>query len=521
MPLNLKNATVDDSLILYDELTRDQTRTIQRRIKAGELRRIVPGVVTSYPPEEWPALVARERNRILAALFSGAVIGYRTAFKGGMPVDGIMHLSYSYDRVDNLPGLTVVLVKGAGKATGDMPLSGRNFYFPSNARLLIENLTISRAKVRKTVSRKEVEERLLTICEARGEESLRQLREQARDLAPTLGFEREFAILDSLIGSVLGTWTKNQLATRAGKAWAAGAPYDRARIALFEKFASTLRETPLQQIPAVTHTEKARIHFAFLESYFSNFIEGTEFDVAEARGFVLEGKPVETRPKDSHDILGAFQQASHPGWANQTLASGEPVLEQLRARHADMMSQRPEVGPGEFKDRENFAGNTAFVLPRHVRGTLVEGSKLLPSVPAGTARALYAMFLVSEVHPFIDGNGRLARLVMNAELSAVGDCRIILPTLSREEYLDCLRVLTRQDNPDPFIGVMQLVHRWSAAFQYDDLDAVIANMKACNAFEKSRVQYRLLFPKTNATTRSTQTAESAVAAPTLDPGPAN
>jgi len=33
------------------------------------------------------------------------------------------------------------------------------------------------------------------------------------------------------------------------------------------------------------------------------------------------------------------------------------------------------------------------------------------------ARALLAMFIVSEVHPFIDGNGRLARLVMNAELS--------------------------------------------------------------------------------------------------------
>lgn len=521
MHLNSTNATVDDPLILYDELTRDQTRTIQRRIKAGELRRIVPGVVTSYPPEEWPALVARERNRLLAALFPGAVIGYRTAFKGGTPVDGIMHLSYSYDRVHNLPGLTVVLVKGAGKATGDMPLLGRNFYFPSYARLLMENLTISRAKIRKTVSRKEVEERLLTICEARGEESLRQLREQARDLAPTLGFERELDILDSLIGSVLGTWTKNQLATRAGKAWAAGAPYDRARLALFEKFASTLRQTPLQRIPAVTHTEKARIHFAFLESYFSNFIEGTEFDVTEARGFVLEGKPIETRPKDSHDILGVFQQASHPGWANQTLASGEPVLEQLRARHADMMSQRPEVGPGEFKHRENFAGNTAFVLPRHVRGTLIEGSKLLPSVPAGTARALYAMFLVSEAHPFIDGNGRLARLVMNTELSAVGECRIIVPTLSRAEYLDCLRVLSRQDNPDPFVGVMQLIHRWSAAFQYDDLDAVTANIKACNAFEKSRIQYKLLFPKTNATTPSTQTAESAVAAPTLDPGPAH
>ena len=188
MPLNLKNATVDDSLILYDELTRDQTRTIQRRIKAGELRRIVPSSHQLSARRVASPGRQGERNRILAALFSGAVIGYRTAFKGGMPVDGIMHLSYSYDRVDNLPGLTVVLGKGAGKATGDMPLSGPELYFPSNARLLIENLTISRAKVRKTVSRKS-KSSCFTICELRRNRYV-ELREQARDLAPTLGFER-------------------------------------------------------------------------------------------------------------------------------------------------------------------------------------------------------------------------------------------------------------------------------------------------------------------------------------------
>jgi hypothetical protein len=36
----------------------------------------------------------------------------------------------------------------------------------------------------------------------------------------------------------------------------------------------------------------------------------------------------------------------------------------------------------------------------------------------------------------------------------------------------------------------------AAAFDYEDLDKVIAEMEACNAFEKSRVQHRLLFPST-------------------------
>ena len=124
----------------------------------------------------------------------------------------------------------------------------------------------------------------------------------------------------------------------------------------------------------------------------------------------------------------------------------------------------------------------------------MEGSQLLATVPPGTARALMAMFLVAEVHPFTDGNGRLARLVMNAELSVVGACRIIVPTLFREEYLDCLRVLTREGNATPFLDAMQHIHAWTAAFDYNDLDRVIAEMKSCNAFEKSRTQYKLLFP---------------------------
>ena len=327
-----------------------------------------------------------------------------------------------------------------------------------------------------------------------GDDALSHLRENARVLASVLGYDKEFTVLDALVGSILGT-RKSQLTTAAGKARTAPLPYDASRLALLEKLATTLRATPLRQPAAVTRTSEARMNFAFLESYFSNFIEGTEFDVQDARGFVLDGKPIQDRPKDSHDVVGVFRQALSPAWVNQTLSSGEPVLVQLRARHADQMAERPEVGPGEFKVKANRAGNTEFVAPQLVRGTLVEGSKILPSVPAGTARALLSMFLVSEVHPFADGNGRLARLVMNAELSVVGACRIIIPTLFREEYLDCLRVLTREHEPVPFISAMQKIQDWTAAFDFQNLDKAIETMKSCNAFERSRVQFQLRTPQ--------------------------
>ena len=488
-----QKTTADESLLLYAERSPAEVRTAQRPLRAGTLNRIVPGVVTSRRSEEWPSLIARDRIRVLAALFPGAVIGFRSAFHGGVPVDGLMHLTFTWMRKVELPGLTVQLIKGPPKAPGDAPMMGRELYFPSLPRLLLENLTISRGRVHKSVGRAAVEERLIHIYEARGEAALSALLEEARTLAPTLGLERELLVLDSLVGGVLGS-RKSQMSTTAGKALAAADPYDTNRLELFERLAAELRATPLRQPAAVIRSEKERTHFAFLESYFSNFIEGTEFDVEEARHIVLEGKPIAERSKDSHDILGVFRQALNAGWANQTLAAGEAALSQLRARHADQMKERPEVGPGEFKTVANRAGNTEFVAPRLVRGTLIEGSKLLLTVPPGTARALMAMFLISEVHPFTDGNGRLARLVMNAELSVVNSCRIIIPTLFREEYLDCLRVLSRSADPRPFLDAMQKIQEWTAAFDYEDLDKVIADMKACNAFEKSRAQFKLLTP---------------------------
>ncbi|MES2150070.1 MAG: Fic family protein [Pseudomonadota bacterium] len=489
-----RNATtLDNALLLYAELSSAQIRAVQRRLKAGELQLISKGIATDRAPSDWPALIARDRIRVLAALVPGTVLGYRSAFHGGQPVDGVVYLIGTYPRTLKLPGLTVAVFKGAGPQTGDMPMQGKDLYFPSEARQLMENLATGRGAAKKAAGKEAVEERLLNICNSRGEEALSRLRDLARGLAPVLDLEKEFTLFDGLVGSILRT-RPSVLTTRTAKALTAVTPYDPERMALFEKLAVELRRNEFRQPVSVVRSEEARLNFSFLESYFSNFIEGTEFDVQEARGFVLDGKPIESRPKDSHDILGVFRQAIHPAWANQTMAIGESVIGQIRARHADQMAERPEVGPGQFKVHANRAGNTEFVAPALVRGTLIEATKILPTVPAGTARALMAMFLVSEIHPFMDGNGRLARLVMNSELSVVGACRIIVPTLFRDEYLDCLRVLTREGQPAPFIAAMQRVQDWTVAFDYSNIDLVINQMSACNAFERSRVQFQLLTP---------------------------
>ncbi len=45
--------------------------------------------------------------------------------------------------------------------------------------------------------------------------------------------------------------------------------------------------------------------------------------------------------------------------------------------------------------------------------------------------------------------GRIARVMLNAELVHGKRSRIIIPTVYREDYLLALRALTRQGNTDP------------------------------------------------------------------------
>ena len=484
------NATrQSDYLLINSELDAAGVRAVQRRVKAGKLHRLARGIATSLPEDQWPVLVQREKQRILASLFPGGVVGFRSAFNG--MVGSPLYLTYTHARALDLPGLKVIALAGPPKMEGDIQMAGQDIYFPSQSRMFLDNMT--RNDRERNVSRQALEDRLLRICETGGEEKLQQLRVDIDRLAPAMGRERQARELGKIIGAMLGSRPVETLSSPTARAVTSA--YDPLRVERFDAMVNTLRTTPLQAIADVAPRGEALTNFAFLESYFSNFIEGTEFEVSEARQIVLQGKIVETRPKDSHDIIGVFEQISDPGWRLQTLVTTAGILKQLSERHARMLKMRPEVQPGEFKLLPNRAGNTDFVEPKLVRGTLLAGAKRLHEVPAGLARALYAMFVVSEVHPFNDGNGRLARLVMNAELSAAGHCRIIVPTLYRETYIDCLRALTRDGNLQPFIKAMEDIQKWTAAFDYGSLDQTIKSLQESNAFERSLADFHLLQPK--------------------------
>ena len=159
-------------------------------------------------------------------------------------------------------------------------------------------------------------------------------------------------------------------------------------------------------------------------------------------------------------------------------------IHEIKSRDAVLLQGRPSMQPGMFKQVNNRAGDTVFVDAQLVQGTMAKGFQRYEALQDPVARAIFMMFMISEVHPFNDGNGRMARIMMNAELVHADQCRIIVPTVFRLDYLLTLRKLSRQKNPEAYIQVMQKLHAFSQNLYGSDYDALNKYLLSCNAYEE-------------------------------------
>lgn len=149
------------------------------------------------------------------------------------------------------------------------------------------------------------------------------------------------------------------------------------------------------------------------------------------------------------------------------------------------MGGRPDKRPGQFKEKANQAGSYVFVAPGLVDGTLVEGFRRLADLPPGFPRAVFELFLISEVHPYDDGNGRVARAAMGAQLSAAGQARIVVPIVFRNEYQTALRSLSRAGRSDLYVRTMAYAWRWTGGMPWHDRAAVEGYLVATHALTDS------------------------------------
>lgn len=480
--------------IIFASSNRKEMNRNKRLLDDGLIRKIAPKIYSANMTDDPAEIIRKNIFEILGHLYPSSVLSHRSALELKPTSASILFVTYSYTKKIELPGITIRFLEGSGPVAGDARLNGE-LHFSQFERALLENLQISKrpGPESKTLSIPEIEIKLETILRAKDESALNAIRDRAKDLAVQLKMEVEFNKLNKIISALLNTNPITNLKSDIAIARAIGLPYDPYRMELFLSLFQSLASKTFNSRPEKNTTLQSFRNLAFFESYFSNYIEGTQFEIEDARNIIETGIPMPNRSDDSHDILGTYQLVSIKSNLSILPQNPEQFIELLKFRHGILLQGRPGVMPGQFKDGNNKAGNTHFVDFTLVRGTLTKSFELYQALKEPFAKAAYIMFVISEVHPFNDGNGRTARVFLNAELTARDQSKIIIPTIYREDYLLALKKFSQKKDPEVYVKMLDKAHCFSETVLGDNMEEMQSYLENCNAFKEPEEHFRLKF----------------------------
>lgn len=429
----------------------------------GKIRKIYTGVYTSIEDDmELERIMGLQWPLIVTHAFKSSVISYRSAIEFKPSPQGYIYLISRQSKTVEIGGVTFKLIRGTPES-----VSNRNALMgaptASLERAFLDSLISFKVKVSddRYMPLSELEDRLENMMTLSGEEALNAFRDNAKKIAEELNMPGPYKRLDRIIGTLLGSKDAELHGIRSIQR-AAGLPVDNTRVELFLSLANHL-ETVYYSDSSEKNLDNSE-HFenkAFFESYFSNYIEGTKFLIEEAEQIIFDKEEIENRANDSHDISGTFEIISNKSFMTSSSHSFPDFIDNLRLINKTVIPTRLDKRPGEFKTQENRAGNTLFVHPDYVEGTLKRAFELSETISHPFARGIFLSFVVSEIHPFSDGNGRTCRIILNRELLSAGFSSIIIPTVYREDYLLALRALSRKSRPDPLVRMFLRALRFS------------------------------------------------------------
>ena len=195
--------------------------------------------------------------------------------------------------------------------------------------------------------------------------------------------------------------------------------------------------------PLPTHTVASLREKLILEwTYHSNAIEGNTLTLRETK-VVLEGITVGGKSLREH-----FEATNHRDailYVEEIAAKREALTEwQIRNLHALVLKSIDAEQAGRYR-QENVVMAGASATPPDFMHLATEMAELIEwhghsgdLHPVERAAELHTRFV--KIHPFIDGNGRTGRLLLNFELMKVGYPPAIIRKEDRLAYYDALDV---------------------------------------------------------------------------------
>ena len=210
--------------------------------------------------------------------------------------------------------------------------------------------------------------------------------------------------------------------------------------------------------PLPVHTVKSlREHLLIEWTYHSNAIEGNTLTLAETK-VVLEGITVGGKTLREH--LEVINHREAIVYIEEIVRKNEPLSEwQIRNIHRLVLSKIDDENAGVYrKENVRIAGAkhippSFYDLPGEMQG-LMDWYESEASTLHIVERAALLHSKFVNIHPFIDGNGRTSRLLLNLELMKYGYPPIIIRKESRFQYYEALDKAAMTGDHSDFIALV-------------------------------------------------------------------
>lgn len=193
-------------------------------------------------------------------------------------------------------------------------------------------------------------------------------------------------------------------------------------------------------------------YFRIGTTYSSNALEGNSLTLSETKvlledGITVGGKPI----RDCYEATGHARAYDYM----LEIARGGP----LQFHETDILHLHGlfygSIDPdhaGRYRIGQVFISGTEYIPPSAEEVTaqmasLVDDLNKRKDTMHPVLLAAYAHRRLVDIHPFQDGNGRTARLLMNLILVNKGYCLVSIPPILRHSYITSLQQAQRHKNP--------------------------------------------------------------------------